>query len=124
MLDRYPDRGGAFICLAFTINTQVNLHTAHMDGVLQETETTALTGGSATTKLNIGGRLTGADRQVGGIFEYFYLYARVLTDGEIASLHREPYAMFKPTLTTALMFAGIGEEEPPVGTLTPFFWFQ
>ena len=101
--------------LAITANTG-QLY-GYLDGILAGSDTYGHTGFSTTDDLHIYQRDTGANK-LNADLEFFYIYNRVLSDGEIARLNTNPYAMLEDPYPIEL-FGYVAEvgANAPTGTI-------
>ena len=91
--------------IAFLIdNRNPYLQAVYVDGRLSGSSTSDPNiKNIASTSIYIGGRPDATSRFCGGIVQYALQYDRLLSADEITWLHRDPYAMFKPTMGANIM---------------------
>lgn len=83
----------------------------YINGIEDVHNTDTFTFPSTTTNAAIGNWNHATDRQWNGYINYVYVYDRIISAEEVVYIHREPYAMFQPEISSATLFFDL---VPPV----------
>jgi len=87
----------------------------YVDGQFQDSDVTDINPSSLSgNKIYIGGRQDGTTRYSAGEWNYCYIYDRILTSTEMASLHADPYQIFEPVISLPIVFgvSAVGGNAP------------
>ena len=95
-----------------------NAHT-YVDGILQESYGTGISGGlsTSTSNVRIGQRSDGSNRGFDGSIKYIYVWNRALSTEEVAFITANPYIIYKRNFNIIPFFNGSGSPSIPIPVL-------